>query len=65
MRESHVSRCEKTYLTADGIELGMTDIDYLCEGTNPDIVIFRVVESHDGLYARPGVIVGMYAKAAI
>ena len=54
-----------TYLTANKIQLFMTNVDGFCEGTNPNIIIFGIMKGHDGFYARPGIIVRMYAEVTI
>ena len=54
-----------TYLTTNEVKFGMANIDCLCDGVNPTIVKFRVMKGHDGLYARPNVIVWVDAKASL
>jgi hypothetical protein len=43
----------------------MTDIDCFCYGADPNVIVFGVVKGHDGVHARPLIIVGMYAEAAV
>ena len=54
-----------TYLTTNEIELLVANIDCFCDGTNPKIVIFRVMESHDRFNAGPNIVVRMDAKATL
>ena len=55
-------------MSANDVKLVMTDVNHACEccdGANPDIIKFWVVKGHDGFYAGPTDIVGMYAKTAV
>jgi len=54
-----------TYLAANKIQLLMTNIDGFCEGANPNIIIFGIMKGHDRFYARPGIVVRMYAEVTI
>jgi hypothetical protein len=60
-----VVRDGSTYLTTDDIKLVMANIDCLCDGVNPTIVKFRVVKGHDGLYARPNIVVWVDTKTSV
>lgn len=55
----------RTYLTTNDVKFVMANIDCFCDGLNPTMVKFRVVKGHDGLYARPDVVVWMDAKASV
>ena len=54
-----------TYLALDKIQLFLANVDGFCDGAKPNVIIFGVVKGHDGFHARPGIIVWMYAKAAV
>lgn len=58
-------RDRSTYLITNDVKLGMTNIDCLCDRVNPTVVKFRVVEGHDGLYARPHIVFWVDAKAPV
>lgn len=55
----------RTYLTTNKIELLVANINCFRDGTNPKIVIFRVMKGHDGFYAGPNIIVRMDAKTTV
>lgn len=61
----HVVRDGSAYLITNEIKLVMANIDCFCDRANPTVVIFRVVKSHNGFYARPYVVVWMDAKATL
>lgn len=54
-----------TYLTTNNIKLFVADIDCFCDGANPTIVKFTVVKGHDGLHARPNIVVWVNAKTSV